>query len=251
VNLIVIKQSLTKLLPRRLRVPVRYYYNKVIGTLEPEMAYLKDFIGEGKRAIDVGANTGLYTYALSKLFQTVEAFEPIPWIFDDTSAYNCPNVNFHNVGISDCEDILNLNIPEINGKPSGAQASFRRFLGEYESIPVPVKRLDDYQFDEVSFVKIDVEGYESKVLDGAIETIKSCHPNLLIEIEQRHLQGEPINQIFEKILQLGYCGYFLVDGEFLDVSNFSYELHQKPFIRQVELVGHCKGYVNNFIFRSK
>jgi FkbM family methyltransferase len=219
-----------------------------VGTLEPETACLVDLVGEGKRAIDVGANTGLYTYALSKLCQTVEAFEPIPWIFDETSLYSRSNVNFYNVGLSDRDDILELHLPIINGKPSGAQASFRNFQGSCDTISVPVKRLDDYGFTDVSFIKIDVEGYESQVIDGAIETIRYCKPNLLIEIEQRHLQDRPIEDIFDKVLSLGYSGRFLSGKESVELSKFSYQHHQMPFIKAIEMHGHCKGYINNFIF---
>ena len=43
------------------------------------------------------------------------------------------------------------------------------------------KRLDDYNFDEVDYLKIDVEGHELKVLKGAIATIEKCNPVIVIE----------------------------------------------------------------------
>lgn len=63
-------------------------------------------------------------------------------------------------------DVVNRGIPIVSGF-----ASLEKAVGQYQSINVPVRRLDDYGFTEVSFVKIDVEGHESSVLDGARETL--------------------------------------------------------------------------------
>jgi FkbM family methyltransferase len=243
-----IKTHLADIVPKGLRVPVRYYFNYLRGTLEAEMAYLSELVGDAQRAIDIGANTGLYTYALSRLCNQVEAFEPLPWVFQETSAYARPNINFYNFGISDHQGDLNLHVPLFNGKPSGALASFRDLYEEHETISVPVRRLDDFKFSDVSLIKIDVEGYETQVIDGAIETIRSSKPNLLIEIEQRHLGDRLIDNVFKQVLDLGYCGKFLIGDDYVDLSHFSYLEHQAPFIEIIELKGHCKKYVNNFIF---
>ena len=45
-----------------------------------------------------------------------------------------------------------------------------------------ILKLDDLNIDNVSFIKIDVEGSERKVLDGAINTIFKNTPTILIEI---------------------------------------------------------------------
>ena len=52
---------------------------------------------------------------------------------------------------------------------------------EHGDKDVEQKRLDDYNFDEVDYLKIDVEGHELKVLKGAIATIEKCNPVIVIE----------------------------------------------------------------------
>jgi hypothetical protein len=47
---------------------------------------------------------------------------------------------------------------------------------------VQVETIDSYQFQDVGFIKIDVEGYEKFVLEGAIQTIQRCRPTLQLEI---------------------------------------------------------------------
>ena len=49
-------------------------------------------------------------------------------------------------------------------------------------IPVKVVRLDDEGLGNVGFMKIDVEGHEYEVIDGARALLARCRPNLLVEI---------------------------------------------------------------------
>jgi hypothetical protein len=67
------------IVPRDIKLSIEYYYRYLTKKLEPELYCLKNFIGSNKRrAIDIGANRGLYTYALSQIFDHVESFEPQP-----------------------------------------------------------------------------------------------------------------------------------------------------------------------------
>jgi hypothetical protein len=49
-------------------------------------------------------------------------------------------------------------------------------------VPVQVETIDSYLFQDVGFIKIDVEGYEKFVLEGAVDTIKRCRPTIQLEI---------------------------------------------------------------------
>jgi FkbM family methyltransferase len=60
-----------------------------------------------------------------------------------------------------------------------------------ETVVVPMNTLDSFNFANVGFVKIDVEGHEEAVLHGGLKTIRSEMPNLMIEIEERHAPGSP------------------------------------------------------------
>jgi FkbM family methyltransferase len=239
--------------PKSILPPLRYYFHKLRGSLEKELLKLNELVDKGERAIDIGAGYGVYTYVLSKLCDQVEAFEPQPQCAEVIEAYSHylrkrgkNNINVHRVGLSNAAGHLTLRIPVKNDRRLSGYATFKDLEGTYESIKVPAYKLDDFHFNNVSFVKIDVEGYESEVLQGARETIVREKPLILIEIEQRHNSHRPITEIFDEIVSLGYEGVFLYRNEFVPLSKFSYTKHQQPYLNNVM----CKDYVNNFIFKS-
>jgi FkbM family methyltransferase len=240
------------LCPKSLRLSFLFNYSKAKGKIEPEIIHLKNILAVGKRAIDVGGNQGFYTYALSQLCTTVEVFEPQPHCAENINHYKnskC-DIKVHPVALSDTNGSLSLHIPVLDGQLRDARASFREIEGEKQSINVPIHRLDDYNFKEVSFIKIDVEGHEINVIRGAKETIIREKPVLLIEIEQRHLDSLSIEEVFKEITSLGYKGSYLKRGHLISLSEFSYERDQKPFLKDSERggFGTHEEYVNNFFF---
>jgi FkbM family methyltransferase len=246
-----IERVALKVLPTDWHFPAMMTYYKLKGCLEPEFFLLQDLVGSGQRALDIGANIGLYSYALSSLCETVEAFEPQPWASNRLKNYQIKNINCHNVGLSDTKGYLDLNIPIINGQEIDGLASFRDFSGEKNTIKVPVHRVDDYNFDDVSFMKIDVEGYEKEVITGAFSTIEKSRPNILVEIEQRHLKEDSIDDVFKWIEHIGYQGYFLANGIVNNIDLFSFEKHQQPYFPEIEKFGYSasKNYIHNFFFK--
>ncbi|MGB3494893.1 MAG: FkbM family methyltransferase [Elainellaceae cyanobacterium] len=243
-------------IPDNWYLPVDYQYSRIVGKLEDELLQLETLISSKKRAIDIGANRGLYTYALAQVCEVVEAFEPQPSCTKAIAAYSKAfrkQINIHNCALSSSRDELTLNIPVIRGRLrttlSTGLASFQQPKCEYQSIQVPVHRLDDYDFQNVSFIKIDVEGHEREVIAGAKETITREKPVLQVEIEQRHLSGLPMQVIFDEIKSLGYSGYFLYEGQLTSLDKFAYEKHQKAFLEGARSKAVNKIYVNNFIFK--
>ena len=90
-------------------------------------------------------------------------------------------------------------------------------------------------------MKIDVEGHELEVLRGASRTIAKCQPNLLVEIEQRHL-SEPMSTVFHYLEERGYQGFFVEDRALHPIAEFLPERHQ-----QLENE-YSPRYINNFLF---
>jgi hypothetical protein len=143
--------------------------------------------------------------------------------------------------------MLDLHIPFVNGKVNTGYATLGKISQNHLTIRVPVKRLDDFGFADVSFIKIDVEGHESQVLAGATNTILRERPTILVEIEQRHLGEIPITDVFEQLAELGYRGYFLFNKKQHSLDEFSLKDHQANFLSDVS----NPGYVNNFIFKPR
>ena len=51
-------------------------------------------------------------------------------------------------------------------------------------------KLDDFEFEDIDFIKIDVEGFEKKVIQGAFKTILKYNPLLVIEQNDEILVGD-------------------------------------------------------------
>jgi FkbM family methyltransferase len=213
---------------------------------EEEILMLPKLITRGGVAIDVGANIGLYSFALSKICDTVEAFEPNPKNQNIIRAYNAPNINVHGIALSSKGGVGELNIPIVNDVEIDGHASLNSKFLDQVTIQVDLKKLDDYNFGGVNYIKIDVEGHELEVIKGAVHTIKTNRPVLMVEIEQRHI-STPMGDVFGEIIKFGYKGYFINQNKFHELSDFSYEKYQRPLLKE----GHNdekRKYVNNFIF---
>jgi hypothetical protein len=69
-----------------------------------------------------------------------------------------------------------------------------------------VKKLDNYQIDNVDFIKIDVEGYEHKVLEGGINLISKYKPYILIEVGwgTKHPNWKECEKQYNILFEIGY-----------------------------------------------
>jgi len=235
-------------LPDSVIVPLFFANASIKRKLEPELLHLPKVLSRCRVAIDIGANNGLYSYFLARHSDAIKAFEPQPSLCDMLRAWNHPKVKTFNVGLSDKSGTMMLHVPKDSmGKGLTPLASFRKLSNSIE-YQVPVRRLDDYNFKDVDFIKIDVEGHEAEVLRGALKTVYDNKPILLVEIEQRHLE-RPVADSLREIEELGYAGFFLKADEMVNICEFSFDIHQKPFLRDPgDTRIPLKGYVNNFFF---
>ena len=181
-NLELLKKIALGIVPARFQLPVRFRYEQLIGRLEPEMFLLDRLIGSKRLVVDVGANYGLFSYFLAKMGKYVEAFEPLPGCARHISAYRSSRIRVHNVALSSAPGTLRLFTPIIDGVPFPANSSFTPVAGPHESCDVPVRTLDEYSFEDICLVKIDVEGHELEVLKGAAQTLRRERPAILVEI---------------------------------------------------------------------
>ncbi|MDO9010557.1 MAG: FkbM family methyltransferase [Gallionella sp.] len=242
-----LKIFLRNLLPKKYQVPIKYWNDWQRGTLEEEMKILGLLVRTNDRVIDVGGNRGIYAYQFWKLGALVEVFEPNPICSSILKAWAVGKsaVRVHSVALSYCSGHANLHIPiDASGIEHDASASIENtgFALARDELVV-LQTLDSFQFENVSLIKIDVEGHEFSVIKGAEQTIASSRPVLLVEIEQRHIVC-PINEVFEKILGLGYQGFFMTRGKLTALENFEVARHQS-----MENFGGSKvEYINNFLF---
>jgi FkbM family methyltransferase len=82
-------------------------------------------------------------------------------------------------------------------------------------------RLDSFNLENISFIKIDVEGYEMEVIRGALETIKKNKPTMIIEIFN---DPEKLNKINE-IAAIGYDYQSIGGDDYLFTPKESIQTH--------------------------
>jgi hypothetical protein len=97
-------------------------------------------------------------------------------------------------------------------------------------------------------IKIDVEGHELAVLEGAHHTLIRDQPHLLIECEDRH-RADAIQSVRDFLAKYGYVGYFYHQKRLHPISKFQPSLQNPDVLAdfgpksRAEIV-----YVNNFLF---
>jgi FkbM family methyltransferase len=125
-----------------------------------------------RRSIDVGAHVGLMSYWMVQDFENVDAFEPI------AAHRDCWHLNvgatqavLHHYALGADARMVSLTTPAGSSGGSYVQP------GE----TIEQRTLDSFGFTDVDFLKIDCEGYEAFVIEGAVETIRRCRPVILME----------------------------------------------------------------------
>lgn len=216
---------------------------------EVELRVLAALTDPARMAIDVGANTGSYTAALLPLSTRVIAIEPHPRLVRLLRAFPRGRVEVHRAIASDRGGLtLPLEVELVANREADAlghvaTGAMRRGVRRY---PTPTLALDDFAGLPVGFVKIDVEGHELAVLQGARQLLARQRPVVLVEAELRHRAGAP-QDVFGYLAEQGYTGFFLNGGTALPVAGFSPALQDMALLTGYRLREQAR-YVNNFIF---
>ncbi len=154
---------------------------------------------KGKLAIDVGAHVGIWTSRLAKNFENVIAFEPLLKHIE-CHKKNCEgldNIILNEVALSNKSGTATMTTKDINsGMSTMLETSW---IKETYSHTVETRTLDSYDLPKMDFIKIDVEGWEEQVLEGAMHTILKYKPIMYIEIWNKNYK-----HINNMLFQMGY-----------------------------------------------
>jgi FkbM family methyltransferase len=165
---------------------------------------------------DIGAHVGYYSMLFSKLVGPkgkVYAFEPdsenMQVLKRNIALNHASNIVTQNIAISDKKKIAKLYISKEDPtdhrlfNPPGEDRSY---------VEIKQDSLDNlFKGKKIDLIKIDVQGYESYCIDGALKTLNSQHTRLLVELWPQGLKELGINPLtfLKKILKLKYKIYFL------------------------------------------
>jgi FkbM family methyltransferase len=215
---------------------------------EPEYFLLDHLVDRTRAAVDIGANEGIYAGRLAQLCQRVHCFEPIPWFAAALREKLPTTVIVHECALSNRNGDAELRIPyagdvEMHGTSTLEQDNPLPGSTRVRTIPCQVRRFDDVVDEPVGFLKIDVEGHELAVLEGAERTLRQHRPIVLFESEKRHSAAAP-ESVFRFLEARGYSGLFLLGGRPTVLAAFQPDIHQR--VENLARMDHS--YIHNFIF---
>ncbi len=218
-------------------IPEKYLLKKRLNraikkNYEKELEIIKKFSDKSKDALDIGVYRGVYSFQLAKYFNFVHSFEPNPLLFpylDKNLKKILNNIQLYNYALSDSngdtklklpirsESIFKNNIEELYQLGAASIHPKNRF-DNFKEVIVKKKKLDDFKIsNKIGFIKIDVEGHEIEVINGAKEMIANNKPVLLVEIEERHTQSSVIDSI-NYINKFGYNCFYVNDKKLISID---------------------------------
>lgn len=159
--------------------------------------FLKTQGVEFNNCLDVGAHVGFWLKDLQKTFKMVYAFEPISDVRECLKK-NVEKDNYllFDFGLGNKNEKVMVNyIPEETGNT---------YVSDQGNREIEIRRLDEIKLPKIDYIKIDAEGYEIKVLQGAEGLITRDEPYIHVEVKEkileRHgLSAVDIDRYFEEI----------------------------------------------------
>ncbi len=180
------------------------------------------FVQKGAVCCDIGANIGVYSNVMARISgnaANIHAFEPVDHIRRRLVAnarlngFRAMNINAFALG----DQPGTLEMQQVKeGQFRGGTSTFTEneniaAMGDdaFEKRNVEIRTLDhyvsDHDLERLDFVKIDVEGFELKVLTGGAATLARFKPAILFEYEKnRHGQQDQGPQIRDLLTELDY-----------------------------------------------
>jgi FkbM family methyltransferase len=208
--------------------------NRFSKDYEPEVEFIREIdkylVCANRTAIDIGANFGVFARILAKSFRTVHAVEPLPKLATPLRKAGPKNCVVHQIALGTSRGQLELFIPHSSAKGAvfalttarqdwldavkeGIESEHQDALARVERVVVKMETFDDEfgPIEDIDFIKMDIEGSELSVLEGARRTLERQKPPMLVEAE-KHC-GESSVRIFDFLEGLGYAPYYFRDNK--------------------------------------
>jgi FkbM family methyltransferase len=220
--------------------------------VEPEMRRVIAACPRDGTAVDVGAWYGPWTRWLSRHMDAVVAFEANPKVAAVLRATAPSNAVIHAVAVSD-RDGETLELAVSGGRGREGRSSVEARLAEgSERVRVPTRRLDSFDLDRVRMIKVDVEGHELAVLRGARELLERDHPVLVVEVDSRLGDVDPV---MDWLHGCGYRSSALSGGKWFEIGSDELVHRQRSALVRARRSGYLASafrgpndFVNNVVF---
>ena len=179
--------------------------------------YLKKYYKSNSNIIDVGSNVGIFTISFAKIANNcnINSFEAVTktrkLLKETVKINNLKNVTMYDFGLGDKDELININIDESNLGNSSIIHNFNSMDKNDSSNGkelIQIKKLDDLNIKNISFIKIDIQEYEYQFLIGAKNTLINNNVVIIIEIPTRNKYEINIhNKCVELLKSYGYKYY--------------------------------------------
>lgn len=220
---------------------------------EPEIWLIRHLVAPGSTAIDVGTSIGIYAAEMVRYAGRVIAFEANPAVAQFARTVAPRNVEIINAALSSASGRAILKVPrnpkgETIDELATIEPGNPLHAGDAAAAEIETKRLDDFAVVNCSFIKIDVEGHEEAVLDGAATLIATQRPVLMIELDESLNKGA-LARLSAGYAALDYRAFFLSHGKLRPVSEFDPARHQNAAnLKPRHRLPRGAEYINNFVF---
>ena len=183
---------------------------------EDEIRFLRCWAQPGARVLDIGANYGTFALSLATAVGpegSVIAVEPTPatasCLRDSIAANGFAHLELVEAALSDREGMLHLRLEA----DSELNALADEPGDEGQTVQVPSSTIDALMasrgWPDLDFIKLDAEGAELRIVAGGEQTLRTCSPLVLFEIEHAGTSNLGLPEAFTA---LGYELYLLVPG---------------------------------------
>ena len=227
--------------------------------IENELLLIQYLMDSESTFIDVGANLGQYIFKAEGIVprSNIFAFEPHPALNKRLSKL-FSGIQLSQHALSDSEGNTQFKIPYFNNREIHTRGTLKTEhveIDETNSVLIDVhistlnKFAENSKINKISLVKIDVEGAEFDVINGANEMIEKFRPVFIIEIEQRHHK----TSILEFIMNLEKTGHYTCCYFDTIDQQLKTDIKDKKIEEIQSLDNHGKNrlFINNFIFIPK
>ena len=131
-----------------------------------------EYVKRWNNCIDIGSNVGMWTRELAQKFEQVYCFEPNPNFIE------CFNKNITESNVKLLEFGLS------NKEHTASMVEFNSTVMTKEEGNIKCRTLDSFELNDIDLIKIDVDGFEVEVLQGAIDTISRNKAVINIEMKK-------------------------------------------------------------------
>ncbi len=222
-----------------------FYMGKALITYgeccETETEFLNQLARQGGMVVEIGANMGIHTVPLARLLagqgRKLLVFEPQPVIYQQLCANlalnGLTNVSAWPYACGAAKGIVTFAAPNYRGFGNFGAVSMEA-TESHPGVRVPCVPVDEMVGDEkVGLLKIDVEGFERKVLEGAASTLAHSRPLLYVENDR----VEHSRDLIEWLWSAGYQLWWHMPFLFNPKNYFGLSVNLYPGIASFNMVG--------------